>query len=123
MLTKEKLEGFFLDLNYGFSTPAEGIWVINADHDDSTVVVITMIENLIVFRLKLSKLPADADLAFYKMLLASNMELAHGAVAIDGEDLVLVDTVEVEGINADELHASVLALEEGAQLIYNKVKK
>ena len=61
--------------------------------------------------------------AFFKKLLALNMKLDHGAVAIDGKDLVLVDSVEGAGIHADEIHASVMALENGAQMIYNAIRK
>ncbi|HUT99758.1 MAG TPA: YbjN domain-containing protein [bacterium] len=123
MLTPEKLEHFFLSLNYDYNQVAEGVWLVNADHDDSTNVVISVAENLVLFRLKLAEVPSGADAAFLKKLLALNMKLDHGAVAIDGGDLVLVDSVEGAGIHADEIHASVMALENGAQMIYNAIRK
>ncbi|MCX7021693.1 MAG: YbjN domain-containing protein [bacterium] len=123
MLTPTKLEHFFLNLNYDYNQVAEGVWVINADHDDSTNVVVSVAENLVLFRLKLAEVPADADVALFKKLLGLNMKLDHGAVAIDGNDLVLVDSVEGAGIHADEIHASVMALENGAQMIYDAIRK
>jgi hypothetical protein len=123
MLTPEKLEHFFLNLNYDYNQVAEGVWVVNADHDDSTNVVVSVAEDLVLFRLKLAEVPSDADAAFYKKLLELNMKMDHGAVAIDGGDLVLVDTVEGAGIHAEEIHASVMALENGAQMIYNAIRK
>jgi hypothetical protein len=123
MLTPEKLEHFFINLDYDYNQVTEGVWLVNADHDNSTNVVITMAEHLMIFRLKLAEVPSDADAAFFKKLLGLNMKLDHGAVAIDDGDLVLVDTVEVAGIHAEEVHASVMALENGAQMIYNTIRK
>jgi hypothetical protein len=123
MLTPVKLEHFFLSLNYDYNQVAEGVWVVNADHDDSTNVVVSLAGDLVLFRLKLAEVPSGADAAFFKMLLELNLKLDHGAVAIDGGDLILLDTVEGAGIHADEVHASVMALENGAQMIYNAIKK
>lgn len=123
MLDKEKLEHFFTTLDYEYEEAEDGVYVVNADHDDSTLLIISVIDNLMILRLKLAELPADADTEFYKMLLRKNMELAHGAVAVDKNDLVLIDTVEIDGIHADEIHASVMALEEGAQLVYKAVRE
>ncbi len=123
MLTPEKLEHYFLSLNYDYSEVTEGVWLVNADHDNSTNVVISLADSLMIFRLKLVEVPSDADAAFYKKLLGLNMKLDHGAIAIDADDLVLIDTVEVAGIHAEEIHASVMALENGAQMIYKAIQE
>ena len=123
MLTPDKLEHYFSSLNYDYEQVTEGVWVVNADHDDSTKVVVSVADSLVLFRLKLAEVPPDADAAFFKRLLELNLELDHGAVAVDEGDLVLVDTVEAAGIHADEIHASVMALEEGAQMIYRAIRK
>ncbi|MBD3401033.1 MAG: hypothetical protein GF399_11995 [Candidatus Coatesbacteria bacterium] len=122
-MDKHTIEHFFTTLDYDFNELEDHVWVINADHDDSTLLVISVVNSLMILRLKLAEVPADGDVDFYKQLLKLNMELLHGAVAIDAGDLVLVDTIELEGIHADEIHASVMALEEGAQLVYKTVKE
>jgi len=122
-MDKHTIEHFFTTLDYDFNEIEDNVWVINADHDDSTLLIISLIDGMMVFRLKLAEVPSGGDVEFYKKLLELNMDLVHGAVAIDANEMVLVDTVELEGIHADEIHASVMALEEGAQLVYKTVRE
>lgn len=122
-MDKEKLELFFTSLDYEYEEVEDGVYLVNADHDDSTLIVISLLDDQLDFRLKLAKVPDDADACFFRLLLEKNIELTYGAVAIDGEELILFNTIMLEGIHADEIHACVMALEEGAQLVYKAVQR
>ncbi len=83
------------------------MWVI---HDTITIVV-TYEPPLVVFRVKLMEIPKERCEEFFKLLLelnASNM--IHGAYGIEGDNVVLIDTLQSEHLDFNEFQASLEAL-------------
>ncbi len=66
---------------------------------------------VVVFRVVVMPLPSEGREAFFKKLLELNAsDLLHGAYAIEGEDVVIVDTLEYDTMDLGEFQASLDAI-------------
>ena len=111
MVSREDMEGFISRLEAEGVHAREiesGLWVLNANGDGPEVVV-HYAPPVVVLRVKvmtLPKKPRKPDL--YRHLLELNArDLVHGAYGVDGSDIVLSDTLELENLDFNEFQATV----------------
>lgn len=107
MDTHDNIEHYLIQMEYPFESVESHMWVI---HDTITIVV-TYEPPLVVFRVKLMEIPKERCEEFFKLLLelnASNM--IHGAYGIEGDNVVLIDTLQSEHLDFNEFQASLEAL-------------
>jgi hypothetical protein len=113
MVSREDLEGFISRLEAEGVHAREiesGLWVLNANGDGPEVVV-HYAPPVVVLRVKVMALPKKAKKPekpdLYKHLLELNAkDLVHGAYGVDGGDIVLSDTLELENLDFNEFQAS-----------------
>ena len=111
MVSREDLEGFISRLEAEGVHAREiesGLWVLNANGDGPEVAV-HYAPPVVVLRVKvmtLPKKPKSPDL--YRHLLELNAkDLVHGAYGVDGGDIVLSDTLELENLDFNEFQATI----------------
>jgi hypothetical protein len=105
---KEKLEKYFITLGLTFENLGESAWVINDSEKGLENVMILLEEPVVIIRVNLMNLPKNNREELFETVLKLNAEeLVHGAYAIDGDKLILLDTNEVETFDLEELQASL----------------
>ncbi len=110
MATKETVEKYLIHFDEPFEEIGDGMWVIRDDFDNIDDIVVWFDEPLIVFRVKLFELPEGNNEKLYRFMLERNSLLTHGAYAIEGDSVVIVDTLETENLDYNEFEGSVNAL-------------
>jgi hypothetical protein len=66
---------------------------------------------VVILRIKVMALPAERREEFFERLLRLNADdLLHGAYALEGEAVILIDTLELDSMDLEELRASMEAL-------------
>jgi hypothetical protein len=107
MATREDIEHYIIQMDYPFESIESNMWVI---HDTANIVV-TYDLPLVLFRMKLMDIPNERREAFFKLLLELNAsQMIHGAYGIEGENVVLIDTLQSEHLDFNEFQASLEAL-------------
>ena len=107
METRDTIEYYLLQMEYPFESIEPHMWVIR----DTANVVVTYEPPLVVFRIKLMETPKDRREEFYKLLLELNAtNMVHGAYGIEGDNVVLIDTLQSEHLDFNEFQASLDAL-------------
>jgi hypothetical protein len=114
MMTREDLESYLIRMEHDFEEVEECLWVIKSD-DDETAVVVNYTPPVVVLRLKVLDLPADADHTklgrFYRRLLELNAtDIVHGSYGIEAQEVVLSDAMELETLDFSELRNSYESL-------------
>lgn len=104
---KEKLEGFFINLELAYEEVGESMWLITDDDNGLASVVVYVQEELVTLRAKVMDVPASDREAFFEDLLRLNAEMVHGAYAIEGESVILVDSLELPTMDLEEFQASL----------------
>lgn len=119
MATREDIEHYLIQMGHTFDTLEEGMWVIR----DPTNIVITFEPPVLIFRSKLMELPKKDREEFFKLLLILNAsEMVHGAYGVENNNVVIIDTLEVENLNFNEFQASVEAILLAVSQDYQKLR-
>jgi hypothetical protein len=119
MATRENIEHYLIQIEYPFDAIESDMWIIR----DTVNVVVTYEPPLVVFRMKLMEIPKQKREDFFKLLLELNAtDMIHGAYGIEGDNVVLIDTLQSESLDFNEFQASLDALLLASTQDYQKLK-
>lgn len=110
MRGKEDIEGFLERLDSGTAEVREvepGIWMVRTTA--GAEVLVHYAPPVVILRVAVMPLPADQNrqARLCRDLLGYNArDLVHGAYGLEGERVVLVDTLELENLDFNEFEAS-----------------
>ena len=107
----EKVENYLVTLGISYESIGEKTWLVNDEEKGLGQVVIMTADPVVVIRVKVMSIPSSDREEFYKTLLELNgTDLVHGSYGIDGDDIVIVDTLEYLTMDLEEFQASLDAI-------------
>jgi hypothetical protein len=110
MITKDDIQSFLDRLEGGSLTVMEiepNLWL--ARTTDDAEVVVHYAPPVVILRLRVMELPANEPRRseLFRQLLEYNArELVHGSYGLEGDHVVLTDTLELENLDFSEFEAS-----------------
>ena len=111
MISREKLEGYLVKLELTFQEAGKGTWVVREPEKGLASLFIMMADPLVVLRLTVMEAPKKGREQLFEELLHLNAtDMVHGAYALDGKNVVIVDTLEGDTLDVEELQASIEAI-------------
>jgi len=111
MNSSDKIEGYLVDLSYNYEELGKNTWLIDDADKGLRNLVVLVSEPLVILRIKVMDLPAEKKEEFYERLLRLNAEdMVHGAYALEGNNVILIDTLELETLDLEEFRASIEAI-------------
>ena len=111
MISREKLESYLVKLELTFQDAGKGTWVVREPEKGLASLFVMMAEPLVVLRLTVMEVPKKgAEKLFEELLRLNATDMVHGAYAIDGKNVVIVDTLEGDTLDVEELQASIEAI-------------
>jgi hypothetical protein len=103
-----KIEQYLIELKVSYSEIAGNMWLIEDEDNGLNGVVAMYTEPLVVLRAAVMEAPQDNRLELFTKLLELNAnDVVHGAYALDGSQIVLVDTLLYETLDIEEFRASL----------------
>jgi hypothetical protein len=84
-----------------------GMWL--AKTPEGAEVVVSLAEPVVILRVRVMQQPASSEARadLYRQLLEYNArELVHGSYGLEGDHVVLTDTLELENLDYSEFEAS-----------------
>ncbi len=112
MKSREKVEGYLINLGITFEEIGPSSWLINDDEKGLERVIVMVEDPLVLFRVKVMDSPAKKKAEFMEKLLRLNAsDLIHGAYALDEDgSVLLVDTLQAGTLDIEEFQASLDAI-------------
>jgi hypothetical protein len=104
---KLKIDQYVQRLGVKYELIGDNIWLLDFHDRGLPHVVLYAEDDLVTVRAKVMQLPASQRELFFEELLRLNVELAHGAYALEGEIVIWVDTLEFAGMDYKEFLASL----------------
>jgi hypothetical protein len=110
MITKDDIQSFLERLESGGLTVMEiepNLWL--ARTTDDAEVVVHYAPPVVILRVRVMELPANEPRRseLFRQLLEYNArELVHGSYGLEGDHVVLTDTLELENLDFSEFEAS-----------------
>jgi len=111
MTIKDKLEGYFIELGIPYEQKPDNLWIISDEDKSLREIIVTIEESVVTITVNVMQIPSGNNEEFYKKLLTLNAtDMIHGAYALEGNNVVLIDTLEGETMDLNELQASLDAM-------------
>ena len=110
MITKDDIQSFLDRLEGGRLTVREiepNLWLARAS--DDAEVVVHYAPPVVILRVRVMELPASDPrrTELFRQLLEYNArELVHGSYGVEGDHVLLTDTLELENLDFSEFEAS-----------------
>jgi hypothetical protein len=111
MNPQEKIEGYLVRLALSYQEPSPRTWVVSDAQRGLHNLVIALTDSIVIMRMNVMEVPAKGREKLFEELLRLNAaDLVHGAYGIDGKNVILIDTLEAEGMGLEEFEASLDAI-------------
>jgi hypothetical protein len=111
MISKEKLEGYMHELALTYQEQAENVWLVSSDETGLENVIVMMAEPVVVVQVRVMKAPRKRRAELFERLLQLNAtDMGHGAYALQGDDVIITDSLEGDTMDLTEFQASLDAI-------------
>ena len=111
MNAHEKVESYLVKLALSFHEAGPNTWVVTDEEVGLETLLVQLAEPLVILRANVMDVPAAGREKLFSELLRLNAtDMAHGAYALDGNRIIIIDTLEAETMDVEELQASIDAI-------------
>jgi hypothetical protein len=111
MTVKEKIEGYLIKLELNFEVIGDNTWLVRENGAGLSQVVVYAEDALVILRVKVLKVPDKNKAQLFEDLLRLNAaDIVHGAYAIEGDNIILIETLEYKTLDLEELQAAIDAI-------------
>jgi hypothetical protein len=109
MVTREDVESFLMRLELPYQELEEGLWIVG-DAQEVAPVFVSHDPPVLVMRVEVMDVPEDEGLRYglFRELLELNArDLVHGAYGVDGDQVVMTESLQLEDLDFSEFQASL----------------
>ncbi len=100
-----------LSLSLTYETVDDGTWLINDDEKGLENVLVILADPVVIIRVKVMGIPAQQREEFFEQLLRLNQsDMIHGAYALEGDDVILLNTLVGATLDLEEFQATLDAI-------------
>ena len=111
MSANAKIEGYMINLGMTFEEIDENSWIISDEENGLEQIAVIIADPILIIRVNVMEIPGSRKEEFYEKLLSLNAaDLVHGAYALEGDRVILVDTLELGTVAIEEFQASFDAI-------------
>jgi len=103
-----KIESYLIDLGISYQEVSPTGFYIEDPAKGLPGITITLDDPIIVIRAKVMAVPKNKRAEIFEKLLRLNgTDMVHGAYGLDGDDIVLIDTLEYGTMDKPEFEAAL----------------
>lgn len=111
MADSAKIESYLLSLSLTYEEIGDRTWVINDDDKGLENVLVILADPVVIIRVKVMAIPDKEREQFFEQLLRLNQsDMIHGAYALEGDDVILLNTLVGETLDVEEFQATLDAI-------------
>ncbi len=103
-----KVESFLIDLGISYQEVSKGAWLVEDEEKGLPKMVVSHVDPIVIIRADVMPVPEKGKEELFATLLKLNgNDFLHGAYALDGNEIVALDTLEYDTMDKNEFRASV----------------
>jgi hypothetical protein len=109
LLTERDVEILLEELGHDYEILGPGLWNVDASEESGVGnLILNLTPPLLLLRANVAPLPKKENAGLYKLLLETNArDMVHGSFGIDGDEIVIVESLEASYVSSEELQASI----------------
>jgi hypothetical protein len=111
MMSHDKLESYLVKLSLSFHEAGPDTWVVSDSEVGLENLLVHFSEPLVILRIHVMDVPATGREKLFEELLRLNAtDMVHGAYALEGKSILIIDTLEADTMDLEEFEASIDAI-------------
>ena len=111
MQLREKLERYMLDLDLSFEEQGDNVWIVFGTEKGMGNIVVVLAEPIVIIRTKVMDVPSSQKAVLCETLLRLNAtDVIHGAYALEGDSVILMNTLVADTMDIEEFQATLDAI-------------
>jgi len=108
MSSLPKIEQYLIDLGISYQEISNNSWLIEDENKGCPKMMVSLSDPIVIISADVMPVPKENAETLFRMLLELNAtDLLHGAYAISGNDIIVIDTLEHASLDKDEFLASI----------------
>ena len=108
MSSLPKIEQYLIDLGISYQEISKNAWLIEDENKGYPKMMVSRSDPIVIIIADVMPVPKENAETLFRMLLELNAtDLLHGAYAISGNDIIVIDTLEHASLDKDEFLASI----------------
>jgi len=110
-MADNKIEQYLIDLKYSYTEEKPNLWLLDDKQHDLEGIAVMYADPLVIIEVQVMNAPQKKREEFFAKLLELNAcDMIHGAYGLQGEKVVIIDTLEYENLDYAEFRASLDAI-------------
>jgi len=110
-MSENKIVQYLIDLKYSFQEVNPNFWLLDDTEHALEGVAVMYDDPLVIIEVQVMDAPRQKREEFFAKLLELNAgEMIHGAYGLDGEKVVIIETLEYEDMDYSEFRAALDAI-------------
>ena len=110
-MAENKIEQYLIDLKYNYQEVKPHFWLLDDAEHDLEGVAVMYDDPLVIIEVQVMDAPKEKREEFFIKLLELNAgDMIHGAYGLDGDKVVIIDTLEYETLDYAEFRATLDAI-------------
>ena len=110
-MAENKVEQYLIDLKYSFQEVQDNFWLLDDDEHGLEGVAVMYDEPLVIIEVQVMDAPKERRQEFFAKLLELNAgDMIHGAYGLDGDKVIIINTMEYDTLDYSEFRAALDAI-------------
>ena len=108
---ESKIEQYLIELKYSYREIKPNLWLLDDSENNLEGIVVMYADPIVIIRVQVMDVPKLNSHDFYKQLLELNAsDMIHGAYGLEGNKVVIIDTLRYETMDYPEFRATLDAI-------------
>ena len=110
-MVENKIEQYLIELKYSYREVKPNLWLLDDTENDLEGIVVMYADPLVIIQVQVMEVPKLNSHELYRKLLELNAgDMIHGAYGLEGNKVVIIDTLRYETMDYPEFRATLDAI-------------
>ena len=110
-MADNKIEQYLIDLKYSYREVKPNLWFLDDTQHALEGIAVMYADPLVIIEVQVMKVPQQKREEFFNKLLELNAgDMIHGAYGLEGDKIVIIDTLEYGTMDFEDFRASLDAI-------------
>ena len=110
-MTENKVEQYLIELKYSYREVNTNFWLLDDAEHNLEGIAVMYDDPLVIIEVQVMDAPREKREEFFCKLLQLNAgDMIHGAYGLDGEKVVIINTLEYDTMDFSEFRAALDAI-------------
>ena len=110
-MADNKVEQFLIDLKYSYHEVKPNLWLLDDTEHDLEGIAVMYTDPLVIIQVQVMDVPKQKREEFFAKLLELNAsDMIHGAYGLEGDKIVIIESLEYATMDYTEFQAALDAI-------------